>query len=1410
MKFFPDRTSHKSLLAPGQCRETLQRDPNGVAPSSNRSSTGLASGWFAQVSVTTIAAIVTLAALAVPIAIASSDRKISANVPGGFLPPSISLAGLTNGRALWSDGETMWVSTLGGALRAFNVADWSRDSSKDVTSLADAGNENPNGMWAIDGVMYVTDDKDHRVYAYNLEEEGFGERLPGREWYVSRIRPKGIWSDGTFVWILSPSLDAILAYTVDGDRRSNRDIETLRGHGNRDGNEIWSNGSTIWVADQMDRKIYAYRLRDGVRTAEYEFNNLRSSGVVVPKGIWSDGSVMYVYDDTEAKLYRFNFTSAVPQLDSLTVRSGTDVIDIGEIQNKRDFKAKVPSTVSQVTVEYTSQSGIDVTITPSDDADVDVDGHQVDLGLPDGADYHETRITLTATDSSGATTEYSITLKRFNSATISDDADLTAIGLSDIALPTFSPDRMTYAAEVENSVAETVLTYTKSDSAARAVVTPADADTDTADHEITLAEGANTIEITVTSSDLSRTAIYRIVVNRSSNSDFGWNIIPDFDDLGDHRYLIREIWSNGTTLWVTTIGSNIYAYELATMVRNPHRDIRSNMAAQNTHTNGLWSDGTVMVTSDDRRDRIFVYDIATDRYLESRSFDLNRDNGRPKGIWSDGATLWVVDHGDDKVYAYHWTAGARYGQRDSTKEFNLAAGHGRAAGAYSDGTTVWISDDEDAKIYAYDLQSANFGERVESKEFDTLRGSGNISPKGIWSNGTLMWVADNVNAKLYAYNLPSESPRLQSLDLSGIDFGSFSPSLTDYSVGLPNSAASVTTVTATSTSSTDFVVTVSPTDSDPDTDDHEVELPAGQTTEITVTVAHKDDPTISREYTVSVFRSAHATISDDATLSALNFGADLPVTNFSPGRRGYRFDVPLETTSVTLTATPSDANAEVAIEPDDADTAEGYQIDLTDASTEITVSVTSSDRRFTLRYTVVIRRIAKLTGLTIVDGNGSRIVMPAFDPDRTRYVAYAEPDADQLTLSTTIDSTGGIVSTNHEDEDADADGVQFSIGEVGTDLVLTIASTVGESTVSKTYTFEILIRELPRFVPISDSDIALDRSVNDAPRGIASDGTHMWVVQARGGDDPDATLYAYAVATGDRDSAKDIDLSAGGIELPGAAWTDGTHIWVTGATAAKAAAFNLSTLEHDSTKDVDSRVDVRYRSYPTSVWADTNTFWISEDYNGYIMARDASTHARTPDRDIDVRASDARKVRPETAVRGIWSDGATLWVVVKQLYGSRQTDLRAFDIVSGQRRSDLELENFSRWGVDAAWGLWGDGTTIWVSDMGTDRIAAFSLPANTDLASLSITDGTDDLNFGVFSAGTTEYTLNVANNVSTVTIDAPASDDNATVTASFTDADSNTDGEQLNLNVGNNIVTFTVTNGSAMRRYTITIERAAS
>ncbi len=96
-------------------------------------------------------------------------------------------------------------------------------------------------------------------------------------------------------------------------------------------------------------------------------------------------------------------------------------------------------------------------------------------------------------------------------------------------------------------------------------------------------------------------------------------------------------------------------------------------------------------------------------------------------------------------------------------------------------------------------------------------------------------------------------------------------------------------------------------------------------------------------------------------------------------------------------------------------------------------------------------------------------------------------------------------------------------------------------------------------------------------------------------------------------------------------------------------------------------------------------------------------------------------------------------------------------------------------------------------------------PAPT-LSGLTVSD--TDLN-EPFDAETTAYTADVAHDSETVTISATSTDNTATVTYDPTDADTEEEGQQVNLTEGENTVTITVTAEDTTQTYTLTITRAA-
>ena len=168
--------------------------------------------------------------------------------------------------ALWSNGTTVWVANFSGGVRAYRLSDGARQSDQDLdldTMLA-AGNIIPSGLWSNGELMWVADYSESKVFAYRLSD---GARVSARDFDLKDdngvgITPFGLWSNGETLLASSWSgASRVLAYTLsDGLRQTNRDIDTsASGTGLTSG--IWSDGETLWVVDDLAKRIYAYAVQ---------------------------------------------------------------------------------------------------------------------------------------------------------------------------------------------------------------------------------------------------------------------------------------------------------------------------------------------------------------------------------------------------------------------------------------------------------------------------------------------------------------------------------------------------------------------------------------------------------------------------------------------------------------------------------------------------------------------------------------------------------------------------------------------------------------------------------------------------------------------------------------------------------------------------------------------------------------------------------------------------------------------------------------------------------------------------------------------------------------------------------------------------------------------------------------------
>ena len=121
---------------------------------------------------------------------------------------------------------------------------------------------------------------------------------------------RGIWSNATTLWVADSADDKIYAYDLaTGGRDPAQDIDTLDAAGNTRSRGIWSNGTTMWVADGGGDKIYAYDLAAGDRDAAKDIDSLYAASNNSPMGIWSDGTTMWTADGDDDMVYAYDLAT---------------------------------------------------------------------------------------------------------------------------------------------------------------------------------------------------------------------------------------------------------------------------------------------------------------------------------------------------------------------------------------------------------------------------------------------------------------------------------------------------------------------------------------------------------------------------------------------------------------------------------------------------------------------------------------------------------------------------------------------------------------------------------------------------------------------------------------------------------------------------------------------------------------------------------------------------------------------------------------------------------------------------------------------------------------------------------------------------------------------------------------------
>ena len=1005
--------------------------------------------------------------------------------------------------------------------------------------------------------------------------------------------------------------------------------------------------------------------------------------------------------------------------------------------------------------------------------------------------------------------------------------------------PAFAAATHTYTVDVAHNVEHLTVTPTAAGTNTY-TITPTDADTNTAGHQIALtaaSPGTDPAEtaIAVVVSDGTNLASYAITARRAAppaavaaSSSARCPYVQGSDSststswggaLDSRNSRPWGVWSDGTTVWVSDGVDCVFAYTAASGARDAPKDLdlRNGSTAYNRMGRGLWSDGAsggaTMWVASDSGDHLFAYSVDSGEQssADTMYFLAYRGSGPSgnmdlRGVWADGttrlkSTVWIADSGSDKLFAYGLGTSSSHGVKTRRPEKDIdtlsAAGNNDPEGVWSDGDVIWAVDSADDKIYAYDLDT---GRRLPGFDVAStvLSAAGNNDPRGMWSDGEDLWVVDATDRRVYFHDIPN-THTLSSLTLSGIDYGEFHAGVLSYAAPVPNTVTTTTVAAAAASSS--HTVRITPTDANTTAEGHQISLSGGLNT---ITVEVLDGGTVKRSYRVTVNQPPHAAITNNASLSALSL-TRVNLGTFKAEHLYYDAMAATDLAVTTLSWTAADANATVSVSPDDADSStDGHQINIpAGGHVEVTLIVASSDGTAQKTYTVTVHRPSRKPFGYIRSGRfGFSRQLPGIRPSGlwsdgdTMWIGSHERNCDDADKRITAFRIGTGNYQPGRDitayvkcrvEGLWSDGEVLYVAERPEKLMaydLQTGSVRWDRIVDTHYGPDVLwprgvwsdgntfwttihwnhrknLIDLvafyrsssPRSYHRQSSEFPLSQTqVTGTPRGLWSDGHTMWV-----GDWSQKKLIAYDMATGLRKESLDFDtLSAAGMQEPSGMWSDGRTMYVADAAGAKIYEFRMPTLP------------VLRSLYLSGL--DIGLFRLSKyDYTAFAPRTVTST---------TVKASAAASRSPVTITPA-----------------DADTTLRRHQVALSPGVNEIE--------VTVTEGTESRIYTITVMVADTE-----TLSSDAALSALSVSGA----NIGTFNPATHSYSAAVANSVSQVTVSATARGEGAWVTLPGDDADTNTDGHQIDLETGANDIEVSVlsSDGTATATYTVTITRASS
>ena len=1088
--------------------------------------------------------------------------------------------------------------------------------------------------------------------------------------------PSGLWSDGTTMWVADYGDDKIYAYVLATKARdASKDFDTLSAADNHAPYGIWSNTTTMWVADYDDAKLYAYNMATKARDAGKDITTAALSA-----GIWSDGTTMWVAKQTPAQIHAYTLATGVRD-------AGKDFDTLDAANN--DHPAGMWS--NNITMWVTDQDNDKLYAynMASKERDAAKDFDTLNAAQNNGgegiwantdtmwvADLGDDRIysynmpaIAANTPAAGAPAVTAPNVYRVPAVL---GVDLSGITDTDgtvtiAATATYKWQRFdAMGTTLEADSIGTDPTYTLTDTDATKKLKVVVNFTDDASNSEGPLTSAATSAITAAAS--CHTPTY---VGGATQIWTGKLGVKSYSIL--HGFNHQQEGSSLEPPTFTTASSNVYEIKVLSNVASS-----TSMAIQ--------TDPAISATDK----RTLVLHICTQGPYE---FRLSPSTGT-NHTFSNTGQDWSI-HAERTIYLSQDTAAPTF------------------TSARVNGSTLVVTLSEDLAAAASLVNSAFTVKKGGSGTTQTLSGTPSISGSTV-----TLTLATAVTASDTAVKIAYTKPMSGSANKLKDGFSNETATFPDQAV------TNNTTITAEVPADWGL----KPTDVAAGSQFRLIFLSSTKRNAMSTDIAeyntfvqglaaagHTDIRTHS-----TGFRAVGCTEAVDARDNTATTGTGVPIYWLDGTKVAddyadfYDGDWDDEANDKNESGTDGPDTSQQANYPftgcNDDGTEEFLFVDsvaLGRVSAHIgRPNSSGSDHGPISSNTATVRANTRpmygLSGLfqvaaaiTSTDATLSTLTVSpkaitGFASDRTSYEIGVASTVTQATIVPTTNDSSATVGYSTTDADGTTSGHQVNLS-AGRNAV-TVTVTAEDTITTQTYTLSINRGVDTDFGwKASDDFDGLITAENEIAWGIWSDGTTMWVT-----DSTDDKLYAYVLDTKARDASKDFNtLSAAGNQLPYDIWSDNITMWVADLTDDKLYAYNMVTKARDADKDIPTI------NRPTGIWSNGTTMWVAKQITPKLYAYDMSTKARDASKDFDTLAT-AGNSYPG----GIWSNNTTMWVSDED-----NDKLYAYNMASKARDAGKDFNTLIAAGNNGGNGIWANTDTAWLSDTTDAKIYSYNMPA---------------------------------------------------------------------------------------------------